>query len=246
MKALKFARAWRWVLAGLIGCQGVSAGLDLFWWHTYMLVLFPVVLSCALVFAVRVNARTIANLEVAERARWRPDYAHIARMEREIYGETFSHDGAPEGGGWRIVGAQMEVSHPIASGADLAAAMAALGDTMREASVSIGHARMPAVGTSPQLAGPCQRPGLLGGAPGGEGGEKDRALRGGRVTSDRAVAAAWSEPSAGSAMVVEFWAEQDGNSATLASGVRHRAAAAARCALVRHLPGAAWSGTCTT
>lgn len=140
MKALKFARAWRWVLAGLIGCQGVSAGLDLFWWHTYMLVLFPVALSCALVFAVRLNARTIANLEVAERARWRPDYAHIARMEREVYGETFRHDGAPEGGGWRIVGAQMEVSHPIASGADLAAAMAALGDTMREASVPIGHA----------------------------------------------------------------------------------------------------------
>jgi hypothetical protein len=25
----------------------------------------------------------------------RPDYAAIARIEREIYGETFTHDGAP-------------------------------------------------------------------------------------------------------------------------------------------------------
>lgn len=35
----------------------------------------------------------------------RPDYSRIATLEREIYGETFSHDGAPEGGGWRVVGA---------------------------------------------------------------------------------------------------------------------------------------------
>jgi hypothetical protein len=35
----------------------------------------------------------------------KPDYALIAAMEREVYGETFHHDGAPEtGGGFRTEG----------------------------------------------------------------------------------------------------------------------------------------------
>jgi len=39
--------------------------------------------------------RAAARLRVASRPR--PDYALIAAMEREVYGEAFRHDGAPEG-----------------------------------------------------------------------------------------------------------------------------------------------------
>lgn len=127
MSGLTFARKWRWVLAGLTGVQGATAALDLFYWHTFLLVLFPVSVTCALMFAVRVNARTIANFELAERAKRRPDYGHIARMEREIYGEAFDHAGAPKPGDFRT-----------ASPWDLSAVMTALGDSIREGSVSIG------------------------------------------------------------------------------------------------------------
>lgn len=47
-----------------------------------------------LVAAVYVNTRTIHRIQ--ERDRPRPDYAAIARMERDIYGETFGHEGAPD------------------------------------------------------------------------------------------------------------------------------------------------------
>ena len=45
------------------------------------------------VFAV-LGARSERDLR--EHRRPRPDYALIARMEREVYGEAFHHDGAPE------------------------------------------------------------------------------------------------------------------------------------------------------
>lgn len=46
-----------------------------------------------LVAAVYVNTRTIHRIQ--ERDRPRPDYAAIAAMERDIWGETFRHEGAP-------------------------------------------------------------------------------------------------------------------------------------------------------
>ena len=45
-----------------------------------------------LAVAVCVQTRTIRRREYLDRPR--PDYAAIARMEREIYGETFKHEGA--------------------------------------------------------------------------------------------------------------------------------------------------------
>jgi len=49
--------------------------------------------------AVLVNTRTIRRARAVQRRKEalerRPDYAAIARMEREIYGEAFKHDGAP-------------------------------------------------------------------------------------------------------------------------------------------------------
>ena len=48
-----------------------------------------------LVAAVYVNTRTIHRIQ--ERDRPRPDYAAIAAMERDIWGRTFEHAGAPEG-----------------------------------------------------------------------------------------------------------------------------------------------------
>jgi ribosomal protein S14 len=116
------------VLAGLTGVPGATAALDLFYWHTFLLLPFPVSVTCALMFAVRVNARTIANFELAERAKRRPDYGHIARMEREIYGEAFDHDGAPGVAGlWplNLPGGEAK-SYPVASRGELADAMAEL------------------------------------------------------------------------------------------------------------------------
>jgi hypothetical protein len=131
MSTLTFARKWRWVLAITMAGEGAIAGADLFLWHQYLLVLLPVVMACGLVFAIRLNTRTIASLELSERAKRRPDYRHIARIEREIYGEAFHHDGAPEVTSVR--------AQPAADPWELGAAMAALSDASQRASVSLGH-----------------------------------------------------------------------------------------------------------
>jgi hypothetical protein len=49
-------------------------------------------------FALMMVAWTTRQLRADRRALARkPDYALIAAMEREVYGEAFRHDGAPEG-----------------------------------------------------------------------------------------------------------------------------------------------------
>lgn len=46
-------------------------------------------------FLVNVKVTSQRRAQVIEASRPRPDYALIARMEREVYGEAFRHDGAP-------------------------------------------------------------------------------------------------------------------------------------------------------
>ena len=53
----------------------------------------PIAFIIALTVAVRVHSGTIKRREWLDRPR--PDYAAIARMEREVYGEAFKHEGAP-------------------------------------------------------------------------------------------------------------------------------------------------------
>ena len=68
--------------AVLIASIGIYAGV--------METVFLGALCAALFFAV------VARTPSPPRPKPRPDYSLIARMEREIYGEAFSHDGAPE------------------------------------------------------------------------------------------------------------------------------------------------------
>lgn len=65
---------------------------------TISLALLPAV-ALTLVWQVRYIHRADAR-----RLRPRPDYSLIASMERELYGETFEHEGAPEQG-WQEAGA---------------------------------------------------------------------------------------------------------------------------------------------
>lgn len=58
------------------------------------MMLFLAVVNGAL-FTVNTGIALKRKAEAIERSRPRPDYAHIARMEREVYGEAFHHDGAP-------------------------------------------------------------------------------------------------------------------------------------------------------
>jgi hypothetical protein len=93
VKALRFARAWRWVLPAILVLEAMIGAWDVFRWHLPVLALVQAALAGALVWAMRINRRTIRNLELQTRPC--PDYRRIAMLEREIYGETFEHDGAP-------------------------------------------------------------------------------------------------------------------------------------------------------
>lgn len=53
----------------------------------------PLVMIPALIACVVLTTRVIRRQRAAIRPR--PDYAVIARMEREVWGRTFEHDGAP-------------------------------------------------------------------------------------------------------------------------------------------------------
>lgn len=100
MKLLRFARAWRWYLRAAAAAQVALAALNTLVWHVPAFVVVSAVLFVALLATLRLQARTIRKLEYQNRRR--PDYAHIARMEREIYGEAFTHDGAPGTGGGTV------------------------------------------------------------------------------------------------------------------------------------------------
>lgn len=93
VRLLKFSRACRWVLIAALVLNVAGAILDGYAGHT-TLVALPVTLTCLLAMSLVLNARAISSLK----RQIRPpaaDYAHIARMEREIYGEAFGHAGAP-------------------------------------------------------------------------------------------------------------------------------------------------------
>ena len=59
--------------------------------HLFGLISFACVLGLAAVMTYQ--TKVIHRVERANRPR--PDYSVIARMEREVYGETFEHEGAP-------------------------------------------------------------------------------------------------------------------------------------------------------
>ena len=59
--------------------------------HLFGLISFACVLGLAA--AMTYQTKVIHRVERANRPR--PDYSAIARMEREVYGETFEHEGAP-------------------------------------------------------------------------------------------------------------------------------------------------------
>lgn len=56
-----------------------------------LMVLMPVFVVALMAWALRVNARTVRLIQHTNRPR--PDYAAIARMEREVYGKAFEHAG---------------------------------------------------------------------------------------------------------------------------------------------------------
>jgi hypothetical protein len=57
----------------------------------------PICLACAgaITATLAWQVRYLHRAEIARLAQPRPDYAAIASMEREVYGETFRHEGAP-------------------------------------------------------------------------------------------------------------------------------------------------------
>lgn len=58
------------------------------------LLILAAVIVALMVFSLRLNVRTVRSIKRADRPC--PDYSAIAAMEREVYGETFKHDGAPQ------------------------------------------------------------------------------------------------------------------------------------------------------
>ena len=60
---------------------------------SFLLALVPIACIIALTVAVRVQSGTIKRREWLDRPR--PDYAAIARMEREVYGEAFKRGPTP-------------------------------------------------------------------------------------------------------------------------------------------------------
>jgi hypothetical protein len=89
---IKTLRAVRWVQgAGIFLCAGDLAFNLLRGNAAYAVTAVFLLAVWSLLFCVQTKLiRTREHLD-----RPRPDYAAIARMEREIYGETFEHDGVP-------------------------------------------------------------------------------------------------------------------------------------------------------
>lgn len=91
MSDLRFLRAWRiYVVAALVFNAGMLV-VDAVTGNP--IVVLPIICVTFLVGALVLMTRVIRRR--AEQLRPRPDYAAIARMERDVYGETFGHDGAP-------------------------------------------------------------------------------------------------------------------------------------------------------
>jgi hypothetical protein len=86
-------RIMRAILVPIAACLAVMAVLDAI--VAGLLAILPAVVLVALVVTLRWETGVIRHLR--EVARPRPDYPVIAAMEREVYGQTFRHDGAPRG-----------------------------------------------------------------------------------------------------------------------------------------------------
>ena len=89
---LRSARRWRLVDLAIAAIAAAVIAADVLTGHIWMAAVpsatFALMAGTALWQTSRI-AGFRAQLQ-------RPDYAHIASMEREVYGETFTHDGAPE------------------------------------------------------------------------------------------------------------------------------------------------------
>ena len=94
MTYLRFLRAYRIVLLVLLAVNVAFGILNAVAGRHFALVSFAA--AALLVAGIAFQARTIRRR--AEQLRPRPDYAAIARMEREIWGEAFEHAGAPQQG----------------------------------------------------------------------------------------------------------------------------------------------------
>ena len=88
-KAMRYARAFN--VAAIVMNVAIFA-LDLLSGR-HALAFMPFVCIAALSVCVRMQTKSIRRREELDRPR--PDYASIARMEREVWGRAFEHDGAP-------------------------------------------------------------------------------------------------------------------------------------------------------
>jgi hypothetical protein len=91
-----------------------------------VLVFIPVASAVCLALVMRYQTVVIRRAERVNRPR--PDYAAIARMEREIYGEAFNHDGAPE----PVTGLDADVQAVTSAIRDVAVRLAELDALARE------------------------------------------------------------------------------------------------------------------
>jgi len=88
---MRSLRAWRVFLYAAILINLAALILDALAGSVF--VVAPVIMITALAVTIRVQTRNRRRREELDRPR--PDYSAIAAMEREVYGETFDHDGAP-------------------------------------------------------------------------------------------------------------------------------------------------------
>ena len=63
--------------------------------HAFGWISLACIVAITVTLAWQIRYLHRANLTRLPRMRPRPDYAAIARLEREVYGETFKHEGAP-------------------------------------------------------------------------------------------------------------------------------------------------------
>jgi hypothetical protein len=84
---------WRVTNYVVVGLECALLAAEAFLLHNLLGAIGAVFAIGIMLLAVRRNARNIAQ---TQRSLHRPDYALIAAIEREVYGETFRHDGAPE------------------------------------------------------------------------------------------------------------------------------------------------------
>jgi multisubunit Na+/H+ antiporter MnhG subunit len=99
MRGLTFLRVWR-VFLVVTALANIAIGtLDVLAGHaTWGVISAVAVLFCTVTVAIQTHAIRRA----VQRAKVRPDYAAIAAMEREVYGEVFTRPGEPYKSGGHI------------------------------------------------------------------------------------------------------------------------------------------------